>query len=517
MTLVRQKDRGFLEALSRLAYCNPFTSERIELERLALGASFDERASAWSKQSEWESERPNIVQLRKRCVALGERLRQSLTQGTPATEAELNLYEDLIAYLLYDRYRADFVKTSRPVGRRGMQRLGFSSAFRRDADSFLRDTGLERFADYDTDHLFACCFQVCRAFREIFDHIVGTSQSAAQLRARVWQSIFTHDMRRYRASLYARMVDFTTLITGPSGTGKELVARAIGLSRYIPFNGERGMFEESQSEYFYPLNLSALSSTLIESELFGHSRGSFTGAVEDRIGWLETCPQLGTVFLDEIGDLDPAIQVKLLRVLQSRIFHRLGETTERLFQGKIIAATHQNLEAKTSDGSFRNDFYFRLCSDIVTTPSLHEQLADCPEDLSNLVATCVFRVVGDEGAGLVEEFVKWINEHLGHDYQWPGNFRELEQCVRNLIIRRDYKPRSSQADPVSDPRDRIVNDIVAGSLTADEVLRRYCTLVYAETGSYEQTARRIRLDRRTVKSKIDAALLQLLIGNQSSR
>ena len=113
------------------------------------------------------------------------------------------------------------------------------------------------------------------------------------------------------------MGDVTTLVTGPSGTGKELVARAIGLSRYIPFDAEGQAFADDTPRSFVPLNLSALSPTLIESELFGHRRGAFTGAVADRAGWLETCPPRGTVFLDEIGELDPAIQVKLLRVLQS--------------------------------------------------------------------------------------------------------------------------------------------------------------------------------------------------------
>ena len=422
------------------------------------------------------------------------------------------MYEDLVSYLLYDRYRKNFLEVIQAPTGRAKQTLKFWSAFRKDSDYFLKEIGVGEFDDYDTEHLFACCFQVCRAFREIFQHIVGTSRPAAELRARIWQSIFTHDMRRYRRSLYACLVDFTTLITGPSGTGKELVARAIGLSRYVPFDSEQETFGDFSAECFFPLNLSALSSTLIESELFGHSLGAFTGAVENRKGWLETCPPLGTVFLDEIGDLDAAIQVKLLRVLQSRSFQRLGETTDRQFQGKIIAATNQNLEAKTRDESFRNDFYFRLCSDMVTTPSLQDQLADCPEDLPNLVTTCVHRVAGEEANDLVEEMVRWINDHLGPDYLWPGNFRELEQCVRNLIIRCDYRPRSTLEDYTLDPRDRVASEIVTGSLTADEVLRRYCTLIYAETGSYEQTARRIKLDRRTVKSKIDAKLLETLIG-----
>ena len=133
--------------------------------------------------------------------------------------------------------------------------------------------------------------------------------------------------------------EHSTLITGPSGTGKELVARAIGLSRYISFDPKKMDFTTDFSQSFHPLNLSALPSELIESELFGHKKGAFTGALQDRRGWLDVCGPNGSVFLDEVGDLAPSIQVKLLRVLHSRTFQPLGDTKERRFRGKIIAAT----------------------------------------------------------------------------------------------------------------------------------------------------------------------------------
>ena len=119
-------------------------------------------------------------------------------------------------------------------------------------------------------HVFAGFFQIRRAFQNIFNFIIGRSRPAAQLRAAVWESIFTHDMRRYRRVLFDRMADYTTLITGPSGTGKELVAQAVGLSRYIPFDPVARRFRADFAGSFFPLSLSALSPTLIESELFGH-------------------------------------------------------------------------------------------------------------------------------------------------------------------------------------------------------------------------------------------------------
>src|SRR5260370_14529610 len=200
---------------------------------------------------------------------------------------------------------------------------------------------------------------------------------AARLRAAVWQSIFTHDMRRYRRTLYARMRDFAEVGTGASGTGKELVAGAIAQSRYLPFDDKKLLFADDAASFF-PINLSALSPTLVESELFGHRRGAFTGAVGDRKGWLETCTQFGSVFLDELGDLDPTIQVKLLRVIETRTFHAVGDTATRQFQGKLIAATNRDLAAGIRDARVREDLYYPLCSDHIATPSIAEHTAGAP-------------------------------------------------------------------------------------------------------------------------------------------
>jgi transcriptional regulator with PAS, ATPase and Fis domain len=327
--------------------------------------------------------------------------------------------------------------------------------------------------------------------------------AAARLRASVWQSVFTHDMRRYRRTLWARMGDFATLITGPSGTGKELVARAIAMSRYVDFDEAKLSFGKDLPGAFHPINVAALAPTLVESELFGHRRGSFTGAIQDRKGWLEVCPAAGTVFLDEIGDLDPAIQVKLLRVIETRQFQAVGDTTPRRFDGKLIAATNRNLAEAMRLGKFREDLYYRLCSDLIVTPSLAEQLNESPEILRELVLYFAQQVAGDEAEEVAREAEAWIRNRLGTSYPWAGNYRELAQCVRNIMIRREYHPPRADG-PVSR------EDWLSGPLTADELLSRYCTLVYSETGSYEETARRLRLDRRTVRKRVDPELLQVL-------
>jgi transcriptional regulator with PAS, ATPase and Fis domain len=294
------------------------------------------------------------------------------------------------------------------------------------------------------------------------------------------------------------MNDIPTLITGPSGTGKELVARAIGMSGHIPFDVSRVQFKAHFARSFLSLNLSALAPTLIESELFGHARNSFTGATQDRKGWLETCGRFGAVFLDEIGELEPTIQVKLLRVLQERKFQRIGDTMTRTFKGKIIAATNRDLDAEMQGGTFRKDFYYRLCADRITTPSLREQLRDAPEDLDQLVLFTARKLVDRDAEEVTKEVLGWIKKELGPEYEWPGNFRELEQCVRSVILRREYYPAKRIV-----PADDFPALVAVGALTSEELKRRYYTLVYRQVGTYKDAATRLEIDPRTIREYVE--------------
>jgi len=522
MPLLKPHEKKFAQAVSRLVACNHFLPERLTYERAALGDEFvEESAPVWSATLDPEHDRPNVLKLQQRIEELVGRLRARLLARSAAGPEELALYEDLVLHLLYYRCFARFsavagsrepdvgtLQTVRPspvvASRRlsARQRIDFYPEFAREVEYYLQLPQIELPGHYQAPHLLAMFFQIRRAFHSIISGIVGRSLPIAQLRAAVWESIFTHDIRRFRRGLYLHMEDMTTLVTGASGTGKELVARAIAYARFIPFDPKRQCFTEDFAQAFHPLNLSALSPTLIESELFGHRRGAFTGAIEDRVGYLEQCSALGTVFLDEIGELDGQIQVKLLRVLQDRTFQRLGDTAVRSFSGKIIAATHRDLAAQIRAGRFREDFYYRLCSDLVTTPTLREQLQgpNGAEELAHLVGFVAQRVAGDEAVTLVPEVLGYIAQHLPANYAWPGNFRELEQCVRNILIRKEYRLPARAAD-VS-PMGELAGRMQDGQITAEEVLSRYCRWVYQQTGTYEETAQRVGLDRRTVKAKV---------------
>jgi DNA-binding NtrC family response regulator len=502
-SLFTTSDRVFAQTVARINGCNPFLPERIAAEREALGGAFIEAGAEWNQLPPAEESHPNHVALTKRAAVLIETVRANWPRDGKVARADAALYAELVGFWLYQAYalRFDGVIRQSLEGRvtGGGGRLEFYPAFKADVDRLLALPGIDFLETQPATHLFACAFQIRRAFHHIFRSLVGGSAPMARLRAAIWQSIFTHDLGRYRRVLHARMGDFATLVTGPSGTGKELVARAIAWSRYLPFDPRRGGFSDDFSDAFYPLNLSALSPTLIESELFGHRRGAFTGALADRAGWMEVCPASGAVFLDEIGDVDAGIQVKLLRVLQSRTFQRLGDTETRTFPGKIIAATNRDLAAAIQAGKFREDFYYRLCSDLIHTPSLREQLDDAPGELPGLVGHVAQRLLGEEeGARFAREAADWIEKHLGAGYAWPGNFRELEQCVRNLLVRGEYRP---PAKPVAAAEDW--NSLLGeGRLTAEEVMRRYTQQVHAQAGTVEETARRLDLDRRTVKARL---------------
>ncbi len=508
MTVFTPAQRRFAEAISRLVFCNPFLPERILWERTALGDEFDERYAHWNLDAEKQLS-PNIERLMNQAEGVLIAVRDCVSPTRTLEGAEQQLYEDVLLFVLFHRYRDRIpgVADSPPAADVNRRMGKVYREVLRDAESYLMMDGSQRPLSVPWPHAFAVFFQLRRAFDNISRFIIGVSPPAVALRAAVWQSIFTHDMRRYGRVLFDRMADYTTLVMGPSGTGKELVARAVGLSRYVPFDAERQTFQADFAESFFPISLSAMSPTLIESELFGHQRGAFTGAVSDRAGWLEVCPPHGTVFLDEIGELEPAIQVKLLRVLQERTFSRLGETDTRRFAGKIVAATNRDLDREMQAGRFRQDLYYRLCSDIIHVPSLQQRIAADPGELQQLIAHLSQRLVGQEGPSLAAEVQGWIEQYLGPEYDWPGNVRELEQCLRNVLIRKEYRPPQRRPGSTGDPLAEVRTAIGEGRWTADDLLRWYCTLVYTRTGSYEAAARQLQLDRRTVKAKVDVTLL----------
>lgn len=232
------------------------------------------------------------------------------------------------------------------------------------------------------------------------DNIIGKSHAM--------QSVFT-------AIKAAAGSEATILIHGESGTGKEVVAGA------IHFNGNR------RGRPMITVNCSALSESLLESELFGHVKGAFTGAVRDRVGRFEEAHG-GTIFLDEIGELSPYIQVKLLRVLQEREVERVGESAARKIDIRIIAATNKELYTLVQEGKFREDLYYRLKVFPIEVPPLRER----KEDLPLLVRHFIEMQNGKTGKQI--SGVSGAAMRIMMDYDWPGNVRELENSVEHAFV-----------------------------------------------------------------------------------
>ncbi|MGH7206405.1 MAG: sigma-54-dependent transcriptional regulator [Nitrospiraceae bacterium] len=285
----------------------------------------------------------------------------------------------------------------------------------------------------------------------------------------------------------------TVLITGESGTGKELVARA------IHYNSPR------RDRPFIPLNCAALPETLIESELFGHEKGSFTDASARRVGQFELA-HCGSLFLDEIGDLSPTTQAKLLRVLQEREFTRIGGTQPIKVDVRIIAATNQNLEELVRGGKFREDLYYRINVIALYLPTLRDRAQDIP-----LLAKHFLAKRNEEDKRPTQEFSKEALELLMR-YSWPGNVRELENVVEQAIvwsqgnaITPEHLPAVFRTDTRSSS---LREDTLSGRLSLEKAVMEFEKEIILDTlkrTNYVQThaAAALGISRRMLKYRMD--------------
>lgn len=281
----------------------------------------------------------------------------------------------------------------------------------------------------------------------------------------------------------------TVLILGESGTGKEMIAKAIH------------QLSPRAKQPLVSVHCAALSPTLLESELFGHERGAFTGAHERRIGRFEQA-QGGTLFLDEIGEIDAALQIKLLRFLGERTFERVGSNKTLTADVRLIAATNKDLEAMVKAGTFREDLYFRLKIVELYMPPLRERMEDVP-----LLAKSFLREFATENDKPITDFTADALEML-LNHRWPGNVRELRAAIESAVVMcrgdrisaRDL-PRTvrSEAAPTGDPARLLAKN----DLTVKEAEKQLIIRALKETkGNRTQAAQKIGMPRRTFHRKL---------------
>jgi hypothetical protein len=502
MHRLSSQDRDFFRLVSRAAFSNPFSQERDDFDRELAelpGGSSDligrvtarvaTRLNALERRGriELNGYGPDDAELLEHAI-----LFHAFHEFTPQIDT-------LIHEQLHTR-RRDIDPDSRLESRRMSRPPTPESGQVHFADRLFQRLQHRSVPCERTRRVLELFYQMRRAHHFISGAFVGTTPSMIRVRESLWNNVFTYDVGRYDRYLWNRMEDFATFLVGETGTGKTSAASAIGRSGFIAYDAAKSAFAMHFDDLFVPVNLSEFSENLVESEVFGHRKGAFTGAVDTHEGWLSRCVDHGVIFLDEIGDLSPSLQVKLLRVLQERTYAPVGGHERRRFAGRVVSATHRPLDELRAAGRFRDDFYFRVCSDRVELPPLRTQLAEDPALLSQLVEHITARILGGTFDDVAAEVTAVIERDLGPTYPWTGNVRELEQCVRRVLLT-DACPPLSTASPRAE-LDPFTARIASGTLAADEVLSNYCASLYEQFGSYTDVAARAQLDPRTVKKYV---------------
>jgi len=286
--------------------------------------------------------------------------------------------------------------------------------------------------------------------------------------------------------------DSTVLISGESGTGKEVAARA------IHYNSRR------KEQPFVSVNCGALPENLLESELFGHMKGSFTGAIANKKGMFEVAAK-GTIFLDEIGELSLFTQVKLLRTLQELKIRRVGGTEEISVEARIIAASNQNLKQRLEQGKFREDLFYRLNVIAFDMPPLREKKADIPL----LVSFFLEKYCSKMGRKLKRVAPEVIN--VFENYSWPGNVRELENVIERVVAieERETITEKCLPDELLSPARKIDTDFslekgIDLNATLDKITRKYVIqALEANSGRLKETAEALKINYRSLRYLIE--------------
>lgn len=324
--------------------------------------------------------------------------------------------------------------------------------------------GVETFRDLTEINRLRRAYQK----KHIFEDIVSKSKKMGRLFAILPQVAQSHS---------------TVLIQGSSGTGKELIARALH---------NQGPRKKSP---FIAVNCGALPDTLIESELFGYKAGAFTDARKDKAGWFAIAGQ-GTIFLDEIGDLSPATQVRLLRVLENRTFTPLGATASHQMKARVIAATHRDLKQQVTDQKFREDLFFRINVVQLKLPTLAERKEDIPLLVNHFI---------ERFAGITGKQVVGISQHALAAlllYDWPGNVRELENAIEHAFVLcsggmldPEHLPEhlQPQAAPLPIPLDLTLKEIEKQAIVRALIKNNWRRVA---------TARELAIDKNTLRRKI---------------
>ena len=480
MKRIPSSSRRFCHAVAEFAFCNPFSERWLELHSEILGSGWDE----------------NDPDLTNRLVEKAKHQLEQLSAGGAVdyrkfSGGDAETVRMMLIFIAFNDLRDDL---DDHIASR--DRIASSVARFKQGVEGMRYLVQSGFSDEEAAWFIAVFYQVRRAYHYITHQLIGHAPCMNELKRRLWNNMFTNDIRQYEICMWDRMEDFSLLLVGETGTGKGSAASVLGRSCFIPYLPEKQKFASGFNDAFIATNLSQYSPTLLESELFGHRKGAFTGALSDYDGLFARSSEFGAVFLDEIGDVSPHIQIKLLRLLQEREFSPVGGRAVQRFHGRVIAAAHASIDQYIRDGSFRSDFYYRLCSDRVTIPTLRERITEKESELSLMAGHLLKKITGGASGDFLDKVMGALVPLKA--YSWPGNVRELEQAIRQILLTEQYSPQDLGGEP-KESFIQLADAIKNGTMTAETVLHTYASHLYETHSNYETVAKLLNVDRRTVK------------------
>ena len=416
------RDRDFFRTVSLAAVANPFSPQRETLDRniAASDGSPPEHADL-------------IDLVTERVAGRLEALRKAgRNDPLQYTGEDRSLLQTAFQFEIYHRFRAPFDRFILDQQSAGDRPIKLS--FAREVLSELERLG---YSSPDSLRYLEIFYQIRRAFYFIETALVGLSPSMHALRLQLWNNIFTCDINWYDSI---------------SGTGWR-ISPPCCWARPAPARGRQ------RPPSAVPASSPSTNKTAVSGKASPATsspqpvpvpgvaagigtvrprKGAFTGAIENHEGVFSRCTPHGSIFLDEIGDVSVPVQIKLLQVLQERTFSPVGSHDRLRFNGRVIAATNRPLDELRQTGQFRDDFYYRLCSDMIIVPPLRQRIQEEPRELQALVASILNRMLGEVAAEFSSRICETLLADLGTGYPWPGNVRELEQAVRRILLTNHY-------------------------------------------------------------------------------
>lgn len=489
----------FFNDVKTFFFSNPFGDTSFETLKKLLGPEFN----PISDQRRIEDLTENRERL---CDKIERHLGDidKLVHGAnkPLRPDDYRLYEPAVFCIQFHRNREAFQgligKSKKALKKRGP----FHSDIWGDSlEDQLNPGGIKHQPSFKTEHLIALFYQLHRAESFIISNIPGRTASAGALRTRIWQSIFTRNLERYFIAIHATTRSAPTLITGPTGSRKDRIAETIALSQYIPFDASSSRFEARYNSAYTKIDLAAIHGDLFDHTVFGYRRNSASTARSA----LDFASRWGSLFLDHLHQAPLSIQARLTHLIHSGHFHFLDGGEAQPFSGKLIAASKDGIKQTVIDGSFSEDLFLAISADRIGSLPLLQAISENTDELAFYVEIIAGELTEDVATRqqISDESIRWIRRHVSPAYMWPGNYRELEQCVRNIMIHGDFTLNTTLEhtgqSAATDPFPPFVHSMLSGQLPYDELLHHYFKIVVEREGGYAQAARAIGVDQRTVK------------------